>query len=156
MAKIKQKYVASITLRNTKKQFIMAGEEFEEGDISAQKFESATKDGTITKVGSTMAKGGIIQTPKRSLVDGIRIQPDRQISSKRNLVNKIEEQEPLKKDPPAVVWDADPEQIKDLKFEQLMAIYTERCEQFELVPANFAEKQEVIDQLSSQFVKKGK
>lgn len=54
------------------------------------------------------------------------------------------------------IWNCNPEDIKDLKFEILLSEYRKQCDKFKLEPLVFGEgdKQRLIDKLSSQFVAK--
>lgn len=141
----KIKYVANITLKNKKGVYIQTGTSFYEDDIKPASFKVFLTDGTIFPVDQAEAVTNNIPG-MRNLVEGLNVAP--------KLVKKGTASILVKKDIPAVIWDFDPEKIKTIPFEILMAMYKERCEKYSLSSQNFLRKDEVLAQLSSQFVKK--
>ncbi len=53
---------------------------------------------------------------------------------------------------PASVWDADPEEIKDAKFDILLSVYRTRCEKFGLPLEEFETVEFLREKMSSQYV----
>jgi hypothetical protein len=145
MAKEKIKYVANITLKNVKGVFIPTATIFYEEDINPIAFKDFIADGTIFPEDQAEVVTNNIPG-MRNLVEGLNVAP--------KLVKKGTITDKTPKSIPAVIWDFDPEKIKTIPFEILMAMYKERCEKYFLSSQNFSGKEEVLVQLSSQFVKK--
>lgn len=57
-------------------------------------------------------------------------------------------------EPPQSVWDADPEELKEIPEDRLLTVYREQCERYEIVTQLFDSKELLIAYMSSQFVKK--
>lgn len=59
-----------------------------------------------------------------------------------------------KLDPAQCVWDADPEEIKDLPYDRLLTIYRDRCAEFNIELQRFESQELLVKYMSSEFVKK--
>lgn len=140
-----EKYICSISMMLANKKLLVAGTEFEKKDIEIAKFEHLQRQGYITPAGQP-------EKPKelgmRELVSRPEVQNPAPI--KKAVTPKVVE---LKQTSVDSIWNVDPEQIKDLSFEVLMASYIDTCEKYGITPVKFKDKKEVIVQLTSQFVK---
>lgn len=142
----KIKYVANTTLQRLKGGFIPMGTAFYEEDINPHGFKAFLADGTVFPLDQAEVVMNKLAPGMRNLVTGIEAEP--QLIKKGSLNNKVAV------NIPATVWDFDPEKIKNMAFEILMAMYKERCEKYKITPQKFSTKEEVLAQLTSQFVKK--
>lgn len=144
-------YGTKITILDKKRNFIYPGQYFEKDVLIPSTFESSLKDGTIFEKGKEpiIVKSG----SKKQLVNsnGLVLDEAKRPGTIKDLINR---ENSKKKEPVAAIWDAPPEELKGLKFEQLMSIYHERCAEFDIVPINFGTIEEVKAQLTSQYVKK--
>ena len=69
------------------------------------------------------------------------------VKAKKDLVD-------VSKQTAAVVWDGDPDELMELPFEQLLAVYKTRSTEFNKPVENFTDKESLITKMSSEFVKK--
>ena len=111
----KIKYVANITLKNKNGKYMTTGTIFYEDDIKPNSFKAFLADGTIFPLDQAEIVTKSIPG-MRNLVDGLKVAPA--------LVKKGSQ--PEVKNIPAVIWDFDPEKIKTISFEILMAMYKSR------------------------------
>lgn len=140
-----EKYICSISVMLANKKMLVAGTEFEKTDIQEAKFEHLQRQGYITLAGQP-------EKPKdigmRELVSRPEVQKPAPI--KKTVTPEVAEPKQTSVDS---IWNVDPEQIKGLSFEVLMASYIDTCEKYGITPVKFKDKKEVIAQLTSQFVK---
>jgi hypothetical protein len=132
-----KRYVCSISVMR-KSGMLVAGTPFVEADLTKVQFEQLTEQGYIKPWGA------VVSPP----VPGMRSLVNREGEQ----TEAIKEQKPQKPQADAL-WNVNPDLIKDLPFEVLMSSYQEVCEKNGIVPAKFTQKDEVIAQLSAQFVK---
>jgi hypothetical protein len=135
-------YECTITLQKPSRTgFIPAGTAFVEGDISKGVFDRLVMDGCIFEYGN--AKKEVPVRPIRELVN--RLGED----GKQKETN-------FKQTPPKVVpeglWDGDPNELKEFDITVLYTEYAKTCEQYNISPVRFDSKEELIKEMSKDFV----
>jgi len=155
-----EKYICSISVHNKNRKMILAGTPFAESDLKAPAFKSLMDGGylrlqddpapakpaarsliTRPEVTGTKAK----ETGPRSLVVGPTVD---------DLGVKVKPRGKKAKAPADGIFVNDPTDLEVYSFEVLMSAYQDVCEKYGLKPTVFKTKEEVVAEMSKQFVKK--
>lgn len=165
------KFISSISVayKDRSKGLILAGQPFEQEDISPEGFESLKSGGYISCEGqvvtSAAPKGRVlvsrpeIDAPPaddskgpRNLVKGLKTQEEID-QEKADKALKTKNEKALKKAKADSVFNGDPAELAQMEMPVLLGAYQDICEKYGMVAEKYSSKEEVIAVLSSQFVK---
>ena len=111
----------------------------------------------LKKLNIKVSMRNSLQTLREALAAAkSQIKKDTEVVNKVTLEDKIDAEvgdKPENKVKAACIWDANPEDIKNMPIVRLVAIYKQRCAEFNIEPKNITGKQKLIDQLSSEYNK---
>lgn len=168
---IKDCFVCKITLQTAKRAFILAGTPFAKDAILESTFDALVKSGEIIPASQAPAPvtgpRPLISVPERPVPTGkdknfkvvdpeIEAQKAADKAAKqaeKDAAAAKKQQEKLAKKMQAdSVFNANPADLQEHTFEVLSATYFDICKKYGVEPVKLATKEEVIAQLSSQYV----
>jgi len=154
------KYVSNISLKKADGSFILSGKPFSKDEITNERLSRLLKQGVVCtvedfqKVENTMS-GGMRQLVSRLEETKIsKPQEKQQVSNQKNtpsLTQILAGQKKEKAAIPSSIWDADPEELKNMEQSILYSVYVEQCEKYGLTPIKEANKEALIKIMSADF-----
>lgn len=153
-----EKFTCSISVMRPKKDMLLAGTEFEKSELDEAVFKQLSNQGYIKPAGEPEP---VLPPGMRTLVNRQMVNAPETVDQNKGKSNiagstkaKGKQAEALKQADADGVWNVDPETLKDLPFEVLVSAYQDVCLKYKIKPSKFEKREEVIAQLSAQFVKK--